>query len=69
MTEVGGNAAFYLADPNNAEAGAARVMEILAQEEDARRKAVEAGIANAARFSTSRMVSEYAALYREALGT
>lgn len=69
MTEVGGNAAFYLADPNDAEAGAARVMEMLAQDEEGRRKAVEAGIANAARFSTSRMVNEYAALYREVLGT
>jgi glycosyltransferase involved in cell wall biosynthesis len=69
MTEVGGNAAFYLADPNDAEAGAARVMEMLAQDEDARGKAVEAGIANAARFSTRRMIDEYAALYREALGT
>jgi glycosyltransferase involved in cell wall biosynthesis len=69
MTEVGGSAAFYLADPNDAEAGAARVMEILAQDEDARGKAVEAGIANAARFSTSRMIAEYTALYREALGT
>ena len=69
LTEVGGNAAFYLADPNDAEAGAARVMEILAQDEEARGKAIEAGIANAARFSTSRMISEYAALYREVLGT
>jgi glycosyltransferase involved in cell wall biosynthesis len=69
MTEVGGSAAVYLADPNDAEAGAARVMEILAQDEATRGKAVEAGIANAARFSTSRMIAEYMALYREAVGT
>jgi glycosyltransferase involved in cell wall biosynthesis len=69
MTEAGGTAAFYLADPNDAEAGAARIMEMLAQDEEARGKAGAAGIANAARFSASRMATEYAALYREALKT
>jgi len=68
MTEVGARAAFYLADPTDAEAGAARVMEILAQDEEARGKTIESGIANAARFSTDRMVNEYMALYQEALG-
>lgn len=68
MTEVGGPAARYLADPNDAAAGAAVVQEILAQKESARAAAVCAGMENAARFSTERMIREYLAIYREVLG-
>ena len=68
MTEVGGDAAFYLVDPNDAMAGAVAVEKILAQEETERTGVVRAGIENAARFSTGRMISEYLAIYREVLG-
>jgi len=68
MTEVGGDAASYLADPNDALAGAVAVEKILAQDETARAAAVRAGIENAARFSTGRMIDEYLAIYREVLG-
>jgi len=69
MTEVGGDAAFYLENPTDAEAGAERVMEILMQDQDARRSTREAGIANAARFSSDRMIEEYVKIYREVLTT
>ncbi len=68
MTEVGGAAAFYLADPNDATAGAAAVELILAQGDSARAATVRGGIDNAARFSTERMIREYLAVYREVLG-
>jgi glycosyltransferase involved in cell wall biosynthesis len=68
MTDVGGTAAFYLADPLDAEAGAARIAELLGQDDAARAKAIADGIENAARFNSERMVREYAALYREVLG-
>ena len=67
MTEVGGRAAYYLQDPNDAAAGAALVEKVLAQDEVARAETVQAGIENAARFSTERMVREYLAIYREVL--
>ncbi len=69
MTEVGGTAAFYLDDPTDAQAGAVALERILSQDEAARAESVRAGIENAARFSTSRMVGEYLAIYREVLGT
>jgi glycosyltransferase involved in cell wall biosynthesis len=68
MTEVGGEAAFYLDDPSDAEAGAALVAQVLEEDAAARRATVEAGLANAARFSTAKMVGEYVAIYRELLG-
>ncbi|HSI14720.1 MAG TPA: glycosyltransferase [Chthoniobacter sp.] len=68
MTEVGGAAAFYLADPNDASAGAVEVERILAQSAAARAAATRAGMENAARFSTERMIREYLAIYREVLG-
>jgi glycosyltransferase involved in cell wall biosynthesis len=69
MTEVGGQAAFYLPDPGDAVAGAAAIERILQQEEAACAASIRAGIQNAARFSTERMVREYLALYREVLGS
>jgi glycosyltransferase involved in cell wall biosynthesis len=68
MTEVGGQAAFYLADPNDAAAGARAVEKILAQDDATRRAAIHAGIENASRFSTERTIREYLAIYREVLG-
>lgn len=68
MAEVGGEAAFYLADPNDAAAGAEAIAQILRQSETVRAASVRAGIDNAARFSTQRMIREYLAIYREALG-
>jgi glycosyltransferase involved in cell wall biosynthesis len=65
MMEVGGNAAFYIADPTDAEAGAAAVEKLLAQKESVRTAVVRAGRENAARFSTERMIREYEAIYRE----
>jgi glycosyltransferase involved in cell wall biosynthesis len=67
MTEVGGAAAIYLVDPQDAAVGATEVEVILAQGDYARAAAVRAGIENAARFSTERMIREYLALYREVL--
>jgi glycosyltransferase involved in cell wall biosynthesis len=68
MTEVGGAAALYLADPNDAAAGAAEVEMLLTRGDSARAATVRAGIENAARFSTERMIREYLAIYREVLG-
>jgi glycosyltransferase involved in cell wall biosynthesis len=69
MTEVGGQVAFYLADPNDAAAGARAVEKILVQDEATRHAAIRAGMENASRFSTERMIREYLAIYREVLGT
>jgi glycosyltransferase involved in cell wall biosynthesis len=68
MTEVGGEAACYLADPTDAEAGAVAVEKVLVQDEVVRASVVRAGMENAARFSTERMIREYMAIYREVLG-
>jgi glycosyltransferase involved in cell wall biosynthesis len=68
MMEVGGRAAYYLQDPTDAVAGAALIETLLAQDPASRAEAVHAGIENAARFSTERMVHEYLAIYREVLG-
>lgn len=63
MTEVGGDAAFYLDDPLDAKTGARVVLELLNQNVESRRQAVEAGLSNAAHFSTEKMISKYLALY------
>jgi glycosyltransferase involved in cell wall biosynthesis len=68
MTEIGGEAAFYLPDPTDAIAGAKAIERILQQEDAARAESIRAGMENAARFSTERMIREYLALYREVLG-
>jgi glycosyltransferase involved in cell wall biosynthesis len=69
MMEVGGSAAFYLADPSDAAAAAVAIEKILAQDKAAYGQAARAGIENAARFSTERMIREYLAIYREVLGS
>jgi len=68
MTEVGGEAAVYLADPSDAEAGAAAVENLLAEDESSRAVIVRTGRENAGRFSTERMIREYLAIYQEVLG-
>jgi glycosyltransferase involved in cell wall biosynthesis len=68
LTEVGGDAAIYLDDPHDAETGATRVAEVLAQDTATRSKLIAQGITNAARFSTADMIRQYADLYREVLG-
>jgi len=68
MKEVGGEAAFYLSDPSDTEAGADAVEKLLVQDEAAYGATVRAGRENAARFSTERMIREYLAIYREVLG-
>ena len=58
MTEVGGDAAVYF-DPSDLP-GAARIIKDALQDRDAIR---ERGLANARRFSTERMIEQYAAEY------
>lgn len=65
MTEVGGDAAFYVSDPSDPSGLAACVRRVLAQDAATRRAAVTAGIENGARFSTGRMIREYRAIYDE----
>jgi len=65
MREVGGSAAQYLPDPTDAEAGAATIAAMLAQDDAQRSTTVNAGMENAARFSTERMIREYLAIYHE----
>lgn len=67
MTEVGGEAAAYLPEPENAATGATHVRALLAQDQPTRRRRVAAGLANAARFSTQRMIDSYRAIYEELL--
>jgi glycosyltransferase involved in cell wall biosynthesis len=67
MREVGGSAARYLPDPTDVKAGAAAVEEILALDGGQRSAVVLAGMENAGRFSTDRMVREYLAIYHEVL--
>lgn len=65
MTEVGGPPARYLNDPKNAEAGADAIAELLQSDAETRRKLVEAGLVNAARFSTEQMIRGYLSVYEE----
>jgi glycosyltransferase involved in cell wall biosynthesis len=67
MTEVGGEAAFYL-DPADIPGAAEAVLRVLRQSEAEKAAAVERGLENAARFSGEKMIGEYIQLYRELLG-
>lgn len=69
MTEVGGAAAFYIDDPADISAAARTVLEILNQNPETRRCAVDDGLKNAAEFSTEIMILRYQALYRELIRT
>lgn len=68
MTEVGGDAAFYI-DPHNPEKAAETVIDLLMQDPVAKSTAVEKGLANAGRFAQSRMIEEYIAVYRNLIET
>ena len=65
MTEIGGDSPFYLDNPSNAPASARVVAEALTEPLEVRKRRVGEGIANAARFSTEKMVRQYIAIYRE----
>jgi glycosyltransferase involved in cell wall biosynthesis len=64
MQEVGAAAAVYLPNPADAAAGATAVETLLAQNETEHASLVRAGLENASRFSTARMIDEYLAIYR-----
>jgi glycosyltransferase involved in cell wall biosynthesis len=73
MNEVGGDAAVYLAPQDvgnfsasgNPDRAAATVLAVLQEPSAERAERVARGLANANRFSTSRMVREYLDVYRE----
>lgn len=65
MTEVGGNAAMYLDDAGDAKAGSEAIVSLLRQPPETRREMVAAGLANAAQYSSERMIAEYVAIYEE----
>jgi glycosyltransferase involved in cell wall biosynthesis len=67
MREVGGKAASYLPEPNDAAASASAVEAFLSQNAVERASQIRAGLANAARFSTENMIRGYLALYQELL--
>lgn len=66
MTEVGGEAAICI-DPRNAETSAMKIAEALRTTGAERARRIEAGLANAARFSTDRMMDGYIREYEIAL--
>jgi len=67
MTEIGGDAAFYI-DPHDPAAAAATVRSVLEQGAPEKRMTIENGIANAGRFSEARMIEEYLEIYRRLAG-
>jgi len=67
MTEVGGEAAFYL-DPADVPGAAEAVIGVLRQTGEEKAAAVACGLENAARFSQDQMIGQYIRLYRELLG-
>jgi len=66
MTEVGGEAAFYI-DPHQPLEAAATVLEVLEQEPAQRLVRIASGVANAARFKQNVMIEEYIEVYRHVL--
>ena len=64
MNAIGGAAA-VLCDPLDIKAAAAAVRAVLNENSDARAARVEAGLENAARFTTARMIDSYERLYAE----
>ncbi|MEI6561002.1 MAG: glycosyltransferase family 1 protein [Verrucomicrobiota bacterium] len=64
MTEVGGDAAFYV-DPHQPLEAAGTVLAVLKQEPALRCERVEAGLANAARFKEEVMIEGYLEVYRQ----
>lgn len=68
MTEVGGEAAIWI-DPRDEKTAAMKLAEILRTNPEERAKRVEAGLTNAARFSTGRMIDGYLREYEIALAS
>ena len=64
MNAIGGAAA-VLCDPLDTEAAAAAVRAVVEENPDARAARVEAGLRNAARFTTARMIESYERLYAQ----
>ncbi len=64
MTEIGGEAAVYI-NPDDVKGSARKVVALLNEDETSKRKRILAGLANARRFSVSRMVAEYLGVYEE----
>ena len=64
MTEVGGDAAFYV-DPHYPLEAAGIILDVLEQEPAQRCERVAAGLANAARFKEDVMIEGYIEVYRQ----
>ena len=64
MTEVGGEAAFYI-DPHHPIEAAGAVLEVLTQEFAQRNERIAMGVANAARFQEEVMIEGYIEVYRQ----
>lgn len=62
MTEVGGDAAFYV-DPGDPRSAASTLLAVLHHDEAEKRAWVAKGLENAARFTQERMISEYIEVY------
>lgn len=65
MTEVGGDSAFYIENPDDPTAAARTAMEALNQQPDKRNETIARGLTNAGRFSIEIMVKKYRKLYQE----
>ena len=63
MTEVGGDAAFYI-DPQDTEGAAEAVRSVLGQSSAEKQATIESGLVNTGRFSDERMIEEYLEVYR-----
>ena len=68
MTEVGGESAFYI-DPADPDGAAVLLAGILRQPEAERAARIAAGRANAAQFSSAKMIGEYLLVYRQLAAT
>lgn len=64
MTEVGGEAAFYV-DPGDPQPAASTLLAVLNQSEAEKQAAVERGRENAARFTQEQMITQYIEVYRQ----
>jgi glycosyltransferase involved in cell wall biosynthesis len=69
LTEAGGDAAACLDDPRDAAACARVVADVLAEDETARQRRVQAGLENAARFSMEKMAREFIAFFNGAIAS
>jgi glycosyltransferase involved in cell wall biosynthesis len=67
LTEAGGNAAVWMADPRAIDQAANRVLEVLREDSAEREQRRRAGYANAGRFSRQQMAAHYLELYASLL--